>query len=216
MTTEGKVMSDGTGGGPLGRLIRFCLENKLVVWLLVVAIVFWGALVAPFDWPAGDLPRDPVPVDAIPDYGENQQIVFTEWTGRSPQDVEDQITYPLTVSLLGVPGVKTVRSYSYFGFSSTYATNSSEAVSLKSRIGNTLLKTACSPTSSRFSGATSACRNRSKERFWMSIRLGISITLSMVEKDLRNRGALTEAPIHSSILGGSRFNSGRAAGIRTT
>ena len=66
------------------------------------------------------LPRDPVPVDAIPDIGENQQIVFTEWTGRSPQDVEDQITYPLTVSLLGVPGVKTVRSYSIFGFSTIY------------------------------------------------------------------------------------------------
>ncbi|TFG94102.1 MAG: efflux RND transporter permease subunit, partial [Calditrichales bacterium] len=64
--------------------------------------------------------REPVPVDAIPDIGENQQIVFTEWPGRSPQDVEDQISYPLTVSLLGVPGVKTIRSYSMFGFSSIY------------------------------------------------------------------------------------------------
>ncbi|MEE9294992.1 MAG: efflux RND transporter permease subunit, partial [Phycisphaerae bacterium] len=51
---------------------------------------------------------------------ENQQIVFTEWMGRSPQDVEDQISYPLTVSLLGVPGVKTIRSYSLFGFSLIY------------------------------------------------------------------------------------------------
>ncbi len=59
-------------------------------------------------------------MDAIPDIGENQQIVFTEWMGRSPQDVEDQITYPLTVSLLGIPGVKTIRSYSFFGFSSIY------------------------------------------------------------------------------------------------
>lgn len=59
-------------------------------------------------------------MDAIPDIGENQQIVFTEWLGRSPQDVEDQITYPLTVSLLGIPGVKTIRSYSFFGFSSIY------------------------------------------------------------------------------------------------
>jgi len=56
--------------------------------------------------------------DAIPDIGENQQIVFTSWTGRSPQDVEDQVTYPLTVSLLGVPGVKTIRSNSFFGYSS--------------------------------------------------------------------------------------------------
>ena len=113
-------MSETSGGGPLDRLIRFCLENKLVVLLLVVAVVCWGVLVAPFDWSIGGLPRDPVPVDAIPDYGENQQIVFTEWAGRSPQDVEDQITYPLTVSLLGIPGVKTVRSFSYFGFSSIY------------------------------------------------------------------------------------------------
>ena len=105
---------------PLGRAIRFCLENKLVVAMLVVVVVVWGVLVAPFDWDVGGLPRSPVPVDAIPDIGENQQIVFTEWMGRSPQDVEDQISYPLTVSLLGLPGVKTVRSYSMFGFSSIY------------------------------------------------------------------------------------------------
>ncbi len=66
------------------------------------------------------LPRNPVPVDAIPDIGENQQIVFTDWEGRSPQDVDDQITYPLTTALLGIPGVKTVRSYSMFGFSTIY------------------------------------------------------------------------------------------------
>ena len=59
-------------------------------------------------------------MDAIPDIGENQQIVFTTWPGRSPQDVEDQITYPLTVSLMGVPGVRIVRSFSMFGFSSIY------------------------------------------------------------------------------------------------
>ncbi len=80
----------------------------------------WGVAVAPFDWEIGGLPRDPIPVDAIPDIGENQQIVFTQWMGRSPQDVEDQIGYPLTVALLGVPGVKTIRSYSFFGFSSIY------------------------------------------------------------------------------------------------
>ena len=73
-----------------------------------------------FDWEVGDLPRDPVPVDAIPDIGENQQIVFTEWMGRSPQDVEDQITYPLTTALLGIAGVKGIRSNSMFGFSSIY------------------------------------------------------------------------------------------------
>ena len=90
------------------------------VSLLTLACIAWGILVAPFDWEFASLPRDPVPVDAIPDIGENQQIVFTEWPGRSPQDVEDQITYPLTVSLLGMPGVRSIRSFSYLGFSSIY------------------------------------------------------------------------------------------------
>lgn len=106
--------------GPLAALIRFCLEQKLVVSILLVGVIFWGVLVAPFSWEFGDLPRDPVPVDAIPDIGENQQIVFTEWPGRSPQDIDDQISYPLTVALLGIPGVKDIRSYSVFGFSSIY------------------------------------------------------------------------------------------------
>ncbi|UCE99169.1 MAG: efflux RND transporter permease subunit [Planctomycetota bacterium] len=104
----------------IDRIIRFCLDNKLVVGLFVVLVVGWGVGVAPFDWELWGLPRAPVPVDAIPDIGENQQIVFTAWMGRSPQDVEDQITYPLTVSLLGIPSVRTVRSYSFFGFSSIY------------------------------------------------------------------------------------------------
>jgi len=104
----------------IDKVIRFCLENKLVVTLIVIAVIGWGVLVAPFDWEVGSLPRNPVPTDAIPDIGENQQIVMTEWMGRSPQDVEDQISYPLTVSLLGVPGVKTVRSMSLFGFSMIY------------------------------------------------------------------------------------------------
>jgi Cu(I)/Ag(I) efflux system membrane protein CusA/SilA len=104
----------------LDKIIRFCLENKLVVTLVLIMIMAWGIMVAPFDWDLGGLPRDPVPVDAIPDIGENQQIVFTQWMGRSPQDIEDQISYPLTVSLLGIPGVKTVRSFSMFGFSTIY------------------------------------------------------------------------------------------------
>ncbi len=102
------------------KVIRFCLENKLVVWLLILFFVGWGIYVAPFDWETRFWSRNPVAVDAIPDIGENQQIVFTDWPGRSPQDVEDQITYPLTTSLLGVPGVKTIRSISMFGFSSIY------------------------------------------------------------------------------------------------
>ena len=100
--------------------IRFCLENKLVVAFFIIFVTAWGVMVAPFDWKLDFLPRNPVMVDAIPDISENQQIVFTQWPGRSPRDVEDQISYPLTVSLLGIPGVKTIRSFSYFGYSSIY------------------------------------------------------------------------------------------------
>lgn len=102
------------------KIIRFCMENKLIMFLLIFLVIAWGVVVAPFDWKIGDLPRNPIPVDAIPDIGENQQIVFTEWMGRSPQDVEDQVSYPLTVALLGVPEIKTIRAYSMFGFSTIY------------------------------------------------------------------------------------------------
>ncbi len=101
-------------------VIRFFLYNRFVTVLLVLTLVGVGIAVAPFDWDIPWFPRDPVPVDAIPDLGENQQIVFTAWPGRSPQDIEDQITYPLTTALLGVPGVKTIRSSSMFGFSTIY------------------------------------------------------------------------------------------------
>ena len=99
--------------------IKFLIENKLIPLILVFLLLGWGISVAPFHWETG-LPTDPVAVDAIPDIGENQQIVFTSWPGRSPQDVEDQITYPLTTALLGIPGVKTIRSSSMFGFGSIY------------------------------------------------------------------------------------------------
>ncbi|MDQ7781863.1 MAG: efflux RND transporter permease subunit [Desulfomonilaceae bacterium] len=112
--------STGDGHSFFSKIIRFFLEQKLLVAIFIVGIVTYGLVVAPFDWELSFLPRNPVPVDAIPDIGENQQIVFTNWPGRSPQDVEDQITYPLTVSLLGIPGVRTIRSFSYFGFSTIY------------------------------------------------------------------------------------------------
>ncbi|HPE56668.1 MAG TPA: efflux RND transporter permease subunit [Bacteroidales bacterium] len=104
----------------LNKIIRFFLENKLVTFIMLLTFVAWGIITAPFNWKTGFLPNDPVPVDAIPDIGENQQIVYTEWPGRSPQDVEDQISYPLTTALLGIPGVKTIRSNSIFGLSSIY------------------------------------------------------------------------------------------------
>ncbi|MCB0769612.1 MAG: efflux RND transporter permease subunit, partial [Flavobacteriales bacterium] len=104
----------------LNKLIHYFLANKLVTALLLLLLVGWGLVTAPFGWEIGALPSDPVAVDAIPDIGENQQIVFTNWPGRSPQDIEDQVTYPLTTSLLGIPGVKSIRSSSVFGFSSIY------------------------------------------------------------------------------------------------
>lgn len=104
----------------LNRTIKFFLENKLVTSLLLLVFIAGGIITSPFPWNVDFLPKNPVAVDAIPDIGENQQIVFTKWPGRSPQDIEDQITYPLTTSLMGIPGVKTIRSSSMFGFSSIY------------------------------------------------------------------------------------------------
>jgi len=104
----------------LNKSIKFFIENKLVAILLLSIFIGWGVATAPFNWDIGFIPRSPVAVDAIPDIGENQQIVFTKWDGRSPQDIEDQISYPLTSAMLGIPGVKTIRSSSMFGFSSIY------------------------------------------------------------------------------------------------
>ncbi|PYN74870.1 MAG: CusA/CzcA family heavy metal efflux RND transporter, partial [Candidatus Rokuibacteriota bacterium] len=87
-------------------LIELSLRNRFLVaafFLLVGGWGYWALLTTP--------------IDAIPDLSDNQVIVFTDWTGRSPQEVEDQITYPLTVSLQGLPGVRVVRSSSAFGFS---------------------------------------------------------------------------------------------------
>jgi copper/silver efflux system protein len=103
----------------LNSIIRFFLDNKLIALLLLILILAWGLITTPFGWNL-PLPSDPVAVDAIPDIGENQQIVFTEWPGRSPQDIDDQVSYPLSTALLGIPGVRTVRSTSMFGFSSIY------------------------------------------------------------------------------------------------
>src|ERR1041385_260909 len=88
------------------RFIEFSIKNRFLILLASAFLAGWGywALLK-------------TPIDAIPDLSENQVIVFTDWTGRSPQEVEDQITYPLTVNLQGLPSVKNVRSSSAFGFS---------------------------------------------------------------------------------------------------
>lgn len=104
----------------LNTIIKFFLNQRLLSFILLSTIVLGGLIVSPFQWNLSFLPKNPIPVDAIPNTGANQQIVFTEWPGRSPQDIEDQIGYPLTTYLLGLPGVETVRSSSMFGFSSIY------------------------------------------------------------------------------------------------
>ena len=70
----------------LNRIIRYFLENRVVTLLLLVLIIVWGISTSPFNWHGGIIPRNPIPVDAIPDIGDNQQIVATEWMGRSPKD----------------------------------------------------------------------------------------------------------------------------------
>ena len=104
----------------LNRIIKYFLENRIITAFLLIAVLIGGLATAPFNWHYGLLPRDPIAVDAIPDIGDNQQIVATEWMGRSPKDIQEQITYPLSTSLLGIPGVKTIRSTSMFGMSFIY------------------------------------------------------------------------------------------------
>jgi len=102
------------------RLVKYFLENRLITFIFLITFVVLGMVFMPFNWKTDFFPRDPIAVDAIPDIGENQQIVATEWMGRSPKDMQDQVTYPLTTALLGIPGVQTVRSTSMFGMSFIY------------------------------------------------------------------------------------------------
>jgi Cu(I)/Ag(I) efflux system membrane protein CusA/SilA len=93
----------------INRLIELSLKNRVVIVALYLALGMWG-------WWA----LRATPIDAIPDLSDNQVIVFTDWPGHSPQEVEDQITYPLTTNLQGLAGVRVVRSQSAFGFSMIY------------------------------------------------------------------------------------------------
>ncbi|MEE2642257.1 MAG: efflux RND transporter permease subunit [Planctomycetota bacterium] len=88
------------------KIVEFCVKERLVVFLLLSALVAFG-------WHS----IQKVPLDAIPNVGENQVIVLTEWPGRSPKDIENQITYPLSVALQSVAGAESVRGKSMFGFS---------------------------------------------------------------------------------------------------
>src|SRR6266480_4161671 len=93
----------------INRLIELSLKNRFLVLAAYIGLAGWGwwALTA-------------TTIDAIPDLSDNQVIVFTDWSGHSPQEVEDQLTYPLTVNLQGLAGVRVVRSQSAFGFSMIY------------------------------------------------------------------------------------------------
>lgn len=102
------------------RIVRYFLEHRLITFIFLISFLVLGLVYAPFGRKNTLLPSDPVSVDAIPDIGDNQQIVSAEWMGRSPRDIQDQVTYPLTTALLGIPGVKTIRSTSMFGMSFIY------------------------------------------------------------------------------------------------
>ena len=104
----------------LDKIILYFLKYRLITLILLVILISWGIMVSPFYGGDQATALTRVSVDALPDIGENQQIVFTEWPGRSPQDIEDQITNPLTSTLLGISGVTSIRSSSIFGFSSIY------------------------------------------------------------------------------------------------
>src|SRR5881409_169019 len=93
----------------INRLIELSLKNRFIVLAVYIGLAGWG-------WWA----LNATPIDAIPDLSDNQVIVFTDWTGHSAQEVEDQVSYPLTVNLRGLAGVRVVRSQSAFGFSMIY------------------------------------------------------------------------------------------------
>jgi Cu(I)/Ag(I) efflux system membrane protein CusA/SilA len=88
------------------RVIEYCIRNRFLVLVAASALAAWGVYAALN-----------TPVDAVPDLSENQVIVFTDWMGRSPREIEDQVTYPLSLKLEGLAGVKTLRSSSEFNFS---------------------------------------------------------------------------------------------------
>ena len=92
-------------------ILNFCIRERLLILVASVAVVAYG-------WYS----TQKVPLDAIPNVGENQVIVLAEWVGRSPKDMEDQVTYPLSITLQAVPGAKSVRGKSMFGFSFVQAT----------------------------------------------------------------------------------------------
>src|ERR1044071_114644 len=93
----------------IGRIIEICAKNRLFVFIVVtfLVVVGWWSL-------------KHVPLDAIPDLSDVQVIVYTEWPGRSPDIIEDQLTYPIVTSFISAPHVKAVRGFTDFGYSYVY------------------------------------------------------------------------------------------------
>ncbi len=91
------------------KIIELSLRNRYIVLVIALGLFAWGIY---------SIQKNPI--DAIPDLSENQVIVFTEWTGQSPQIIEDQVTFPLVSNLQGIPKVKNIRATSMFGMSFVY------------------------------------------------------------------------------------------------
>ena len=111
-------------------IVKFCIQERLIV-------IFVALLVVAIGW----FSLNSVPLDAIPNVGDNQVIVLADWPGQSPKDVEDQLTYPLSVALQAVPGAISVRGKSMFGFSFVQVTfdDSTDFYWARSRVAEQLL-----------------------------------------------------------------------------
>src|SRR5512143_1489409 len=93
----------------ISKIIEYSARNKFIIFLMVGSLIIWGV------WAIKN-----IPLDAIPDLSDTQVIIFTEWPGRSPDLIEDQVTYPVTSTLLAAPKVQSVRGYSFLGSSCIY------------------------------------------------------------------------------------------------
>ena len=93
----------------IARLIHWSIANRFLVLIATVLLAAWGVV---------SVAR--TPLDALPDLSDTQVIIRTSWPGQAPQLVENQVTYPLTTTMLSVPGAKTIRGYSFFGDSFVY------------------------------------------------------------------------------------------------
>ena len=135
----------------INRLIDVALKNRFIVVVVYLGLAGWG-------WWA----LTSTPIDAIPDLSDNQVIVFTDWPGHSPQEVEDQVTYPLTTNLQGLAGVRVVRSQSAFGFSMIYVVfeDNVELYFARTRVLERMSLVTKTPAHGRHADARTRCDRR--------------------------------------------------------